>query len=130
MLLVREKGSSVWTFPQGVRKDGEKMVEAARRSLHECYGPNLVEWYPGNAPMGYWLDVYDSKKQAATGTYGAKVSARFGTVLHCCTIWVRSSFQRLPECLFPMCPSRCSFTERRSFRAASSWATSTRSTDG
>ncbi len=41
VLLVREKGSDAWTFPRTVRKEGEQMVEAAKRGLSACYGPKL-----------------------------------------------------------------------------------------
>ncbi len=41
VLIVREKGSSVWSFPRAVRREGERMVDAARRGVSACYGPQL-----------------------------------------------------------------------------------------
>lgn len=73
VLLVKRKSDGLWTFPQGVRNNGERMVDAAKRHMLACYGPKLREWYPGNGPMGHKLVVYSPEKQKATGVYGEKV---------------------------------------------------------
>lgn len=49
------------------------MVASAHRTLRTSVGEDVVTWYPGNAPMGFWLDVYPEEKQQKLQCYGAKV---------------------------------------------------------
>ena len=49
------------------------MVDAARRGLQAAFGADVDAWYPGNAPMGHQLVVFDEAGQSAAESYGEKV---------------------------------------------------------
>ncbi|KAH3834777.1 39S ribosomal protein L46, mitochondrial-like isoform X2 [Dreissena polymorpha] len=58
VLIVRQNwpGSETkcWTFPQGCRREGESMREAAERTLMTCCGEDVDAMFVGNAPCGYY----------------------------------------------------------------------------
>ena len=73
ILLVKKKSDGKWVLPGGVREEQERMVDAAERTLHATLGEEIIPWYPGNAPMGFWLHKYDESTQEELGTYGEKM---------------------------------------------------------
>ncbi|CAE7860862.1 MRPL46, partial [Symbiodinium sp. KB8] len=73
LVLLVKGAEGHWSVPAGSRREGERMVEAAARHAQHALGPDVNLWFPGNAPMGVRLRVFDEATQKATGCYGAKV---------------------------------------------------------
>ena len=44
-------GESEWSFPQGDRKEGEAMREAAERNLESMVGATAQMYFVGHCPM-------------------------------------------------------------------------------
>lgn len=75
VFLAQRKSDGAWVFP-GAKWGGEgtgTMRDAAKDALLDAFGDELDFWYPGNAPMGHHLQVFDEATQERTGSYGAKL---------------------------------------------------------
>lgn len=74
VLLVEHKlgNSCFWIPPQGIRKDGETMRQAAERVLQDVCGKDLDVQFYGNAPIGFYKYMYPKDVQK-NGTCGAKI---------------------------------------------------------
>ena len=82
VLLVREADSGRWVLPGGSRMHGERMVDAAARHVYSAVGKDVNVWFPSNAPMGHWLQVFTPEQQQATQCYGAKVFFYRGEIIN------------------------------------------------
>lgn len=74
VLLVEQNinGDASWIPPQGIRKEGETMRQAAERVLQEFCGTELMVKFYGNAPIGFYKYKY-LEPNKESGKYGAKV---------------------------------------------------------
>lgn len=74
VLLVKQKLNNVdvWLPPQGLRKDGETMRNAAERVLQEFCGSKILYKFYGNAPVGFCKYKY-TEKNKESGKSGAKI---------------------------------------------------------
>lgn len=77
LLLVHQKlwDQKVWIMPQGLRMDGETMLQAAERVLKDICGSNLKVQFSGNAPCGVYKYRYPKKylDKSKDSAVGAKV---------------------------------------------------------
>lgn len=78
-LIVQDKSSSTWDFPQGLRTTAtdDRLRSMAVQSLKFNVGKQFKVWPLGNAPMGHISYLYDGKthekKQETQMGDGAKV---------------------------------------------------------
>jgi large subunit ribosomal protein L46 len=77
LLLVQQKlwDQKVWIMPQGLRVDGETMLQTAERVLKEKCGPGLTVQFFGNAPCGIYKYKYPKRfvGNSEEASIGAKV---------------------------------------------------------
>jgi len=75
LLIVKQKlgASSHWITPQGVRKEGESMRQAAERVLSSTCGDSVEAKFIGNAPCGFEKYKYNIKNPSPERAIGAKV---------------------------------------------------------
>jgi len=75
LLLIKQKlgDSSHWVTPQGVRKEGESMRQAAERVLSSTCGGGVQAKFIGNAPCGFIKYKYNTKNPSPEQAVGAKV---------------------------------------------------------
>lgn len=77
LLLVQQKqwDQKIWALPQGLRMDGETMLQTAERILKEMCGVDLTVQFYGNAPCGVYKYEYPKRfiSSKQEGPVGAKV---------------------------------------------------------
>ncbi|XP_012287407.1 39S ribosomal protein L46, mitochondrial isoform X2 [Orussus abietinus] len=74
LLLTEQKlgDNKYWLPPQGLRKEGETMRQAAERVLADACGTQLNVRFYGNAPFGVYKYRYPNSIREQ-GSYGAKI---------------------------------------------------------
>ncbi|KAK2585304.1 hypothetical protein KPH14_009988 [Odynerus spinipes] len=75
LVLLMEQNinnAATWVLPQGLRKDGETMRQAAERVLQEFCGTEMRVKFYGNAPIGFHKYKYPEQDKES-GKCGAKV---------------------------------------------------------
>lgn len=77
LLVVQQKqwDQKNWVMPQGLRMEGETMLQTAERVLREECGSNLTVQFCGNAPCGVYKYKYPKRFIGTTeeASVGAKV---------------------------------------------------------
>ncbi|KAL2723144.1 hypothetical protein V1477_019735 [Vespula maculifrons] len=75
VLLVEQNVNNIasWIPPQGLRKDGETMRQAAERVLQEFCGTEMTVRFYGNAPIGFHKYKYLEQNNKESDKCGAKV---------------------------------------------------------
>ena len=77
LLIVHQKigDQKIWIMPQGLRVDGETMLQTAERVLHDTCGSSLKATFSANAPCGVYKYKYPKKilEKNENSPVGAKV---------------------------------------------------------
>lgn len=70
-LAVKEQSDGLWQLPTVDLKDGETLLDAAKRAVPEKVGGNVEFWSVSNAPLSVQLDAFP-EDQRSDGYYGTK----------------------------------------------------------
>ena len=67
------EGSLQWQFPTVEVKDGETLLDAAKRAIQDKVGSSMDIYYPSNMPMAVDMHVFEKEERKEHGnTYGTK----------------------------------------------------------